>query len=939
MQNLKFLLLLIMFPGLLAAQKIELTKQKTIRISNGTASYEFRPDFKLIYSAKDPKMLLKNLSEVNYFAPTWEATAIPAEKMYSDRKKDVSRGGDGIDESLDAKLTNGRTGDIFYSGQAIDFKLISVEKIKDTIYIKSIAEDFGSIIAKVYSSSTSLPFLSYTFHTKKTGYFSIVYCGSPEFKLDELQEVWQPMIWQQKRFPEFSYLSLAYQCPIPATFAGHKSNTVGVLVDSKEMPFQPLPTRDNNRFGVALRNKAGNVQPMVVAPVLGHLNSGMKTGDQFSFSLHLVALPTTISKSYENIARSVFNFHDYRHNDFVTVNQTLDNEIDYGLSPYSCFIDSLKGCSYSTDVPGSTKNVSSLNPLSIALVTDNENVYRKRAYPIMEYMLSRDNTLFCLDTLQKVQSPSRKLGKPCAPLSELVSLYNMSGKTGSFFLRWAEDKFYKNTPIEKRENGRGLWSDCIEMYRSTGDTAYLNWAIRGAKFYIKSQVNEPQTKLRAEFFWSSYAPKYIPLLELYEITKDKEFLEAAHKAARLYAMFVWMTPEIPTEKITVNENNKAPWYWYLKSRGLPQQSVPEESVYAWRLSETGLVSESSTTGIGHRAVFMAHHAPYFLRLFHYTGDEFLRDIARSAIVGRYSNFPGYHINTERTTAYEKFDFPLRNPDQISATSFHYNHPFPHMSILLDYLVTDAMDKSNDRISFPSLHIEGYGYLQNKFYGHASGRFFDDKNVWLWMPQRLLTTSNTELNYISARGDKAIYMAFMNQSSENVTSEISFNLSILPQFKDKTIAAELWVNNKNSGKVSIINGKLQVKCSLKGIVSIIVRNIEVESSFQQKFADKDIPWKHDYYESNFGRSSALLINMSKEMKTAYVYLRDDDYKFSKVNMLYKVDNGKFKSMEDGSYPYEFTADIPQNAENVFIQLTGIDKSGNVQKSELFKLSKN
>lgn len=64
------------------------------------------------------------------------------------------------------------------------------------------------------------------------------------------------------------------------------------------------------------------------------------------------------------------------------------------MSRYSWFIDKQKGCAYSTDVPGAVKNVSALNPLEIALLNDNEAVYEKRAYPILEYMLSREKSSF-----------------------------------------------------------------------------------------------------------------------------------------------------------------------------------------------------------------------------------------------------------------------------------------------------------------------------------------------------------------------------------------------------------------------------------------------------------------------------------------------------------------------------------------------------------------
>ncbi len=113
-----------------------------------------------------------------------------------------------------------------------------------------------------------------------------------------------------------------------------------------------------------------------------------------------------------------------------------------------------------------------------------------------------------------------------------------------------------------------------------------------------------------------------------------------------------------------------PVYWYLKSKGHRPMSAPEERVPAWRLSEIGLTPESSGTMSGHRAIFMANYAPWMLRIAALTGDRMLHDVARSAVVGRYRNFPGYHINTARTTIYEGADYPLRDHRDLSVNSFH-----------------------------------------------------------------------------------------------------------------------------------------------------------------------------------------------------------------------------------------------------------------------------
>src|SRR5690606_25142549 len=238
--------------------------------------------------------------------------------------------------------------------------------------------------------------------------------------LDEVEEIWQPLIWQEKRFPDKPYLTLAYRCPIPSALVEADDWTVGVLAAPEEFPFDPLPLLQNSRFGIAVRDSRGNAQPQLWAPVFGGVGSEMKTGDQFGFTCLLPAIKQSLTYAYEDIAREAFGFQAMRKNEISSLNQVIDRMTDYALSEYAWFIDSLKGCAYSTDVPGAVKNVSSLNPLNVATVLDNPRMFEERAYPTMEYMLSREKFLFALDKEQKIQNPSRKLTGPVAPISELT---------------------------------------------------------------------------------------------------------------------------------------------------------------------------------------------------------------------------------------------------------------------------------------------------------------------------------------------------------------------------------------------------------------------------------------------------------------------------------------------------------------------------------------
>lgn len=921
----------ILWGGVLFAQNsysFKLLKDNSIEIQNQGVKELFRPDFIVLYSDKDPKMEYKNLQDYSHFAPSWIAKGVPAEKIVKERGKNNALGGDGIDKSLDLSK-DARTYDIFYSAQKVYAKLqVGVEK-GDTINFSYAEDALFSLSAQLFmDSSTQMPKFRFTLNPKTKGFFSVGYLGSPHYDMKNCIEVWQPFVWKQKLFPPMSYLTPAFLCPIPTALISVNNYTVGVVVPPSEFPFQPLPSRYNNRFGVALRDEQGKASPMVFAPVLGQLQSEMNTGDRYSFSFLPYLAKKDMIFSFESLAQQLYEFNDYRTNSISTVNQTIDNTIDYSLSVYSNYIDSLRGCSYATDVPGAVKNVSSLQPLEIAIITDNKQMFDKRALPIMEYMLSRKKDLFSLGKNVKTQNPSREMGGPCAYPSEIGGIYYLSGKKMNMLLNYVDTVLNKSKyPLSNS------WYSALSLYQNTGDSKYLEATVKGADKYVNSMQMS-----RDLGYWDNIV-KCEQLLDLYETTRDKSYLDASVLEAKRYAMQSWFSPLIPNEKILVNKGGKAPIYWYLANRGFSPQIAPEEIVPAWRLSEVGLLPESTITCIGHRGIFMAHHAPVFLRLAAYTNDEFLRNIARSAILGRYRNFPGYHINTERSTAQEQVDFPLRKHQEITVSSMHYNHILPFITNLFDYLVSDVFDRSKQKIHFPSQFIESYGYLVNRFYGYNSGSFYDYKDVKLWMPQHLLTTTSVELNYISARDNNNLYLAFTNQLFEEVNSTISFNTELLPQLKGKTFEAELITSNKAAGKLKVVDAKINFAVPAKGITALVIKNVKVKAAFQEEILNnnQEKTWNKDLADLSVGSSTAMLINMGKNLKYIYVYLRENDSNLNKATLNYIDEKGKEKLVADYFFPYEFEVKLSSNAKSFRATLKTYAKDGK-QKSEEFQLNK-
>ena len=828
---------------------------------------------------------------------------------------------DGFDPSIDRGYGGGRTANMFDAGKLKTLRARTGRSDGSKITWDFPADDTATVRAELdLPPDGTAPRMRLTTTVRADGWYSFGYVGAPETPPAEAAELWQPLIYNERRFPHESFLEAAYRCPLPTTLVTRGGITTGVLADPAEYPFQPLPNLANSRFGVALRNARGLAQPMLFAPLLGGTGSRMKAGESREFVMRLVVAQANLSATYERVARSLYGFADVRHNALGSLNATFERMLEFGLSDYAKFNPDLRGFAYDTDVPGAVKNVSALHPLGLALVTDRPEIYTRLARPLMEFFVSRERFLFTTDPKVKGQSASSRLGGLGAPLTEYANLYAMSGARTPFFRTAAEGLFGRDRILNLEGNIRGdNWSNALGLYRATGEKRWLDHAIKDADAYLKTRVavraadySDPDS--RGLFFWTAFTPQWIELFELYEETRLPRFLAAAHAGARDYAQFVWLAPRIPGGDVRVNEDGLAPAY--RSGPRFPRIKAEPETVPAWRTSEIGLTSESAPTSKGARGILLACYAPWMLRIASLTNDAFLHDIARSAIIGRYTSFPGYHINTARTTAYEKPDFARRGKDELnSATSIHYNHIWPHIALLFDYLVADAFAKSHGAIDFPARYAEGYGYLQQRVFGDRPGKVYDESGLYLWMPRGVLTVDHPELNYVMARGDAKLAIALTNQSKSAVKSHVTLSRERIALAPGATAKVTVWENNRRVREEPLASdARIAVDVAAEGITTLIVSGVTPRVEFQDQILGRaarlpaesvvDLGWR--------GARGVVLSFGAGELTSAYVYLPDQERVVTKCTVHYRQGGGEFRGLADASYPFDFTLPVAGDA---------------------------
>jgi hypothetical protein len=365
--------------------------------------------------------------------------------------------------------------------------------------------------------------------------------------------------------------------------------------------------------------------------------------------------------------------------------------------------------------------------------------------------------------------------------------------------------------------------------------------------------------------------------------------------------------------VVVNEGSLAPAY--RSGPRFPRIRLAEETVPAWRVSEIGLTSESAPTSKGARGIFLACYAPWMLRIAALTHDALLHDIARSAIIGRYTSFPGYHINTARSTVYEKPDFARRAKEELnSTTSIHYNHIWPQLALVLDYLVTDAFAKSAGQVDFPGRYAEGYGYLQQKIYGDRPGRIFDEPGMHLWMPPGVVDVAHPELNYIVARREGTVAVVLTNQSKSSVRSTVRLNPDHVAG-AERAAVTVLPGDSVRHPVAARAEGRVAVEVPAGGLIAVLFAGVTPRVQFQNEFlapGPKLPPGSAGELGFRGARGVAMRFG-PRDLTSAYFYLPDFEREISRCTLIWRQGGGDEQRASDAAYPFEFTVLPASDAE--------------------------
>ncbi|MDR0352345.1 MAG: hypothetical protein LBI02_02965 [Opitutaceae bacterium] len=908
----------------------------------GMAPRTLRPRFTILYSATDPK-LVRIPGHPNYLvaprvalrwknpgeplAPLNAWLSSPAFKTATGqtghvREKNKTREWEfrNADGKTTIRVTGPRaleTARPFTVGEATRLEAVRATLRDGLIHWEFPAHPGFTLKATLHlPPGQADPVLRHTLAPAKPGYYSVAFTGAPAEELAATLPI--PQECSHRNHKLFDYVLAEPDLHLPRAQVATPEGNIALTPDPAECRFR-LPSIADSRFGLMLENDSGHLRPVLLAPLLGGAESLLRPGATHTFTLRYVQRPGHWIDTHTRIARDIHGFRDQRDNTGAgplnaTIARVADFLTDRRGGNRALWDPQQKYYDYFTDKTGVFKPFSPLYGLSAAIITDDETLLHSRALPALEYALSRPYNVFApYDNTDNKQANSaiRTLGAPYPGYAQLLALHEL---------------LQRRTPAladlaRRRGPAKNNLADALARWRLTAAPADLA-AARSLAPRLAGRTEED----------------LFNLLDLADTTAAPADLAAAREAAHANAALrlnLYPVPP-PDALVTVDRGNRAPVHPHSIGRhariwGYPAPvpvTAPQQTVPAWRIARLGLPSPAYPI-----EYWMNTHAAT-LRVAALTHDPHLRALARWGMVGRFGNYPGDNRSLDSLVP--------ELPDAIESPPWRWNfatvnpgHAWDFIAALLDFLVTDAFDRSRGAIDFPALPAAGSGF-RVRIYGGAPGKFYDASPVHLWLPRDLLATGNPQLDWLAARGDGHLYLALWNQSFDEQTATLAINPALAEC--DPAAQTRVWRDNRPAPPLRVTGNRLALTLSPKSILALAIP-ARTKPRLQARLYDPAVPplGPRSFREMDtpFGTVRATLIRADRT--TAYIYTTTLPENAISARLRWKQNDGPWREMTDDIYPYEFSPVLADDTTHLACMLEIETPGGQTAASPLILLT--
>lgn len=551
-------------------------------------------------------------------------------------------------------------------------------------------------------------------------------------------------------------------------------------------------TQSDWLLGLSLINRQEQLTPTLYHPVLGQKKSYLNKGETVSFDFRYTVKATNWYPVYKHIVNNIYRFDELLHlkQTRLSLSERIGQLFDYvrndSTSRWRTFdykgriigAQEYLGGVYESN-KDAVKNADYSAMWMLATITQDTVLIRGRLNAALNFKLAQQNKTggFFNGAAagQYYLYESKRFTEEWGPYTEpIATTYYMLLDMGNVFLfeprnadlkkalrlaaDWLLDHMkpegywdvaYNNHTMKPMfpdlKDYRPTFYGLVVAYKTLGDKKYLDAAIRSANWYITNAVE------RGYFLGvcgdARFAPDFATgqsaqaLLDLYDLTKDPRFKQAAVTTAQFYTTSIYSHP-IPGHQI---------------------RKSGERQLEDWQISQVGLSFEhGGTLGSANPSgpILLASHAGMFVRLFQLTKDSLYLKMARTAALSK-------DAFVDPATGVASYYWSAMNKGA---------GPFPHhawwqVGWITDYLMAELSLRSQGRIDFPS------GFLTpkvgpHKTVGFQKGQIFEEEGDLLFIKD-LITFSNPNMDYLCAlnRKTKKLYLFILNNDDELQQSDL------------------------------------------------------------------------------------------------------------------------------------------------------------------------